>query len=621
MLELINQPNDIKSIMPEDYDLLASEIREFLIDRVSKNGGHLASNLGAVELTMALHLTLDLPKDKLIWDVGHQAYTHKLLTGRRDAFESLRKEGGLSGFPKRSESDCDCFNTGHSSTSISAGLGFVKARELSKEDYCVVSVIGDGSMTGGLAYEALNNAAQLDTNFIIVLNDNNMSISENVGGMSKYLNNIRTADKYLGLKEGIYNSLRKTKHGDVMVETIRRAKSSVKQLVVPGMFFEDMGITYLGPIDGHNVKAVCRALREAKRCKNAVLVHVITEKGRGYEPARRYPDRFHGTEPFDIETGKVCNPAKKLSYTQVFSSAICQLAGRDERIVAISAAMADGTGLKQFAKRFPERFVDVGIAEEHAVTYAAALAADGYRPVVAIYSSFLQRAYDQILHDVCMQNLHVVFMLDRAGIVGSDGETHQGVFDLSYLGSAPNMTILTPKNKWECADMLRYALEMEGPVAIRYPRGEAFDGLEELRTPIAEKRSEVIRTGSEVAILAAGSMVRNALEACDLLEKKGIRATLINARYVKPIDEDCIDLLMEEHRLILTLEENVLRGGYGEAVLSYVNRKNPKFFQSGRVMTLGIPDRFIAQGKRDDLLAGLGLDAESIADTVMRAME
>ena len=445
-LEKIEKPNDIKEIGAENYNALAEEIRQFLIHTISVTGGHLGSNLGAVELTMALHLSLHLPEDKIIWDVGHQSYTHKILTGRRDSFINLRKYGGISGFPKRKESDCDCFDTGHSSTSISAGLGMVKARDLEGGKNTIVSVIGDGSLTGGMAYEALNNASRLETNFIIILNDNNMSISENVGGVSKYLNNIRTADMYLDLKEGVYDSLHgKSKYGDKVVSKIRRVKSSFKHLVVPGMMFEDMGITYLGPVDGHDIQAMMRILKEAKKVRGAVLVHVNTEKGKGYGPAERHPARFHGAEPFDIETGIPSAPRTKANYTDIFSTVMCKLGQRDEKVVAITAAMPDGTGLKRFRNMYPERFFDVGIAEEHAVTFAAGLAAGGLKPIVAIYSSFLQRAYDQILHDVCIQNLPVIFAIDRAGLVGSDGETHQGIFDLSYLSSIPNMHIMAPK--------------------------------------------------------------------------------------------------------------------------------------------------------------------------------
>ena len=518
LLEQITQTNDIKQIAPEDYGVLAEEIRKFLIQSISVTGGHLGSNLGAVELTMALHLFLNLPEDKLIWDVGHQSYTHKILTGRRDGFVNLRKFGGMSGFPKRKESECDCFDTGHSSTSISAGLGMVKARDIQGGNNTIVSVIGDGSLTGGMAYEALNNASRLETNFIIVLNDNNMSISENVGGVSKYLNNIRTADMYLDLKEGIYNSLRgKPKYGDKVVSQIRRAKSSFKHLVVPGMLFEDMGITYLGPVDGHNIQEMVHIFREARKVKKAVLVHVITQKGRGYAPAERHPARFHGAEPFDIETGIPSSPKAKANYTDIFSTVMCKLGQRDEKVVAITAAMPDGVGLKRFRNMYPERFFDVGIAEEHAVTFAAGLAAGGMKPIVAIYSSFLQRAYDQILHDVCIQNLPVVFCIDRAGLVGSDGETHQGLFDLSYLSSIPNMHVMAPKNKWELSDMIKFAVEFGGPIAIRYPRGEAYDGLKEYREPIVYGKSEPLFTEKDILLLAVGSMVKVAKQCARLI--------------------------------------------------------------------------------------------------------
>ena len=546
ILETIEKENDIKKVAPENWNLLAEEIRQFLIHKISVTGGHLGSNLGAVELTMALHLSLNLPEDKIVWDVGHQSYTHKILTGRKAGFENLRKYGGMSGFPKRKESDCDCFDTGHSSTSISAGLGLVKARDIMHQDHTVVSVIGDGSLTGGMAYEALNNAARMKSNFIIVLNDNNMSISENVGGVSKYLNNIRTADKYLDLKEGIYNSLKETRIGDPIVESIRRAKSSVKQLVIPGMFFEDMGITYLGPVDGHNIPAMLKVFKEAKRVKSAVLVHVITHKGKGFIPAERHPARFHGAEPFDIETGLPLKQKTKSNYTDVFSTVMCKQGDRNDKIVAITAAMPDGTGLKRFHNMYPDRFFDVGIAEEHAVTFAAGLAAGGLQPVVAIYSSFLQRAYDQILHDVCIQNLPVVFAIDRAGLVGSDGETHQGIFDLSYLSSIPNMHIMAPKNKWELSDMLKFAIDFQGPIALRYPRGEAFDGLREHREPIILGMGEWIYHEKDIVLVAVGSMVKTALAVREALQLKGYACSIINARFVKPIDTEILNEAVKE---------------------------------------------------------------------------
>lgn len=609
-LEKIEKTNDIKEIGAENYNALAEEIRQFLIRSISVTGGHLGSNLGAVELTMALHLSLNLPEDKIIWDVGHQSYTHKILTGRRDGFVNLRKYGGISGFPKRKESDCDCFDTGHSSTSISAGLGMVKARDLAGGKNTIVSVIGDGSLTGGMAYEALNNASRLETNFIIILNDNNMSISENVGGVSKYLNNIRTADMYLDLKEGVYNSLHgKSKYGDKVVSQIRRAKSSFKQLVVPGMFFEDMGITYLGPVDGHNIQAMMRMLREARKIRGAVLIHAITQKGRGYGPAERHPARFHGAEPFDIETGIPSKTRTKANYTDIFSTVMCKLGQRDEKVVAITAAMPDGTGLKRFRNMYPERFFDVGIAEEHAVTFAAGLAAGGMKPIVAIYSSFLQRAYDQILHDVCIQNLPVIFAIDRAGLVGSDGETHQGIFDLSYLSSIPNMHILAPKNKWELSDMIKFALAYGGPVAVRYPRGEAFDGLKDYREPVEYGKSEKIYQEKEIILFAVGSMVKVALEVRRQLLEKGYSCSLTNARFVKPIDEEAVREACREHRLIVTMEENVASGGFGEKVRDYVD----SLHVNTKVLGIAIPDEYVEHGNVELLKKEVGIDADSVA--------
>ena len=608
ILETIEKENDIKKVAPENWNLLAEEIRQFLIHKISVTGGHLGSNLGAVELTMALHLSLNLPEDKIVWDVGHQSYTHKILTGRKAGFENLRKYGGMSGFPKRKESDCDCFDTGHSSTSISAGLGLVKARDIMHQDHTVVSVIGDGSLTGGMAYEALNNAARIKSNFIIVLNDNNMSISENVGGVSKYLNNIRTADKYLDLKEGIYNSLKETRIGDPIVESIRRAKSSVKQLVIPGMFFEDMGITYLGPVDGHNIPAMLKVFKEAKRVKSAVLVHVITHKGKGFIPAERHPARFHGAEPFDIETGLPLKQKTKSNYTDVFSTVMCKQGDRNDKIVAITAAMPDGTGLKRFHNMYPDRFFDVGIAEEHAVTFAAGLAAGGLQPVVAIYSSFLQRAYDQILHDVCIQNLPVVFAIDRAGLVGSDGETHQGIFDLSYLSSIPNMHIMAPKNKWELSDMLKFAIDFQGPIALRYPRGEAFDGLREHREPIILGMGEWIYHEKDIVLVAVGSMVKTALAVREALQLKGYACSIINARFVKPIDTEILNEAVKDHSLIVTMEENVASGGFGEKVREYLDESG----YQGSLLTISIPDEYVEHGNVEILREEVGIDAYSI---------
>ena len=616
-LERITAPNDIKNIDKQDYDALAAEIRQFLIEKISVSGGHLGSNLGAVELTMALHIALDLPQDKIIWDVGHQSYTHKLLTGRKDGFENLRKYHGMSGFPKRKESDCDAFDTGHSSTSISAGLGLVKARELKGQDNTIVSVIGDGSLTGGMAYEALNNCAKLNTNFIIVLNDNNMSISENVGGVSKYLNNIRTRTGYINLRDNIYYSMLDKPHGNAIIGAVRKTKNVIKQMVVPGMFFEDMGITYLGPVDGHDVNAMVKVLNEAKRVNKAVLVHVITEKGRGYEPAIKHPARFHGAEPFDIETGLPVRKKEKANYTDVFATVMFKLGARNENVCAITAAMAEGTGLKRFKNVYPDRFFDVGIAEQHAVTFAAGLAAGGLIPIVAIYSSFLQRAYDQILHDVCIQNLPVIFAIDRAGLVGSDGETHQGIFDLSYLSSIPNMHVMAPKNKWELSDMLKYAVESGVPIAIRYPRGQAYDGLKEFRDPVKMGVSEIIYEEKDIALLAVGSMVATAVKAREILKEKGYKVTLVNARFVKPIDTDVLDRLAPKHSIFVTMEENVASGGYGEKVIEYVEETGIK----AKVLPIAIPDEYVEHGSVDLLKQEIGIDALSVAERTVAAIK
>ena len=617
LLDSIKGVGDIKNIEPADYQDLAKEIREFLIDKISRTGGHLGSNLGAVELTMALHLFLNLPEDKLIWDVGHQSYTHKLLTGRRDGFETLRKFGGMSGFPKRKESDCDCFDTGHSSTSISAGLGLVKARDLRGGNNTVVSVIGDGALTGGMAYEALNNAAKLETNYIIVLNDNNMSISENVGGVSKYLNNVRTANAYLDIKEGVYNTLKEIPKGEKVVESIRKAKSSFKHLVVPGMLFEDMGVTYLGPVDGHNISEMLHVLQEASRIRKAVMVHVITQKGKGFLPAERHPARFHGADPFDVETGLPTKPRTTANYTDVFSTVMTKLGARDEKVVAITAAMPDGTGLKRFRNMYPERFFDVGIAEEHAVTFAAGLAAGGLRPVVAIYSSFLQRAYDQILHDVCIQNLPVVFAIDRAGLVGSDGETHQGIFDLSYLSSIPGMHIMAPKNKWELSDMMKFALTNEVPIAVRYPRGEAYSGLKEYRAQVEMGKAELIYAEGEICLLALGSIVKTAEQVRELLHESGYKCSLINARFAKPIDDHAVKWAAENHKLLVSMEENVLSGGYGEKVRQVLDGLKLKT----NLVQIAIPDEYVEHGNVELLQKEIGIDAEGIAGRIIEEMK
>ena len=613
-LEKIQKANDIKELTEEELKELSDEIRRFLIEKISVTGGHLASNLGVVELTMALHKVLHFPKDKLIWDVGHQSYTHKLLTGRKEGFDDLRKYGGMSGFPKRKESKCDAFDTGHSSTSISAGLGYVAARELQQEHYNVVSVIGDGSMTGGMAYEALNNASRLKSNFIIVLNDNTMSISKNVGGISNYLNGLRTTQVYSDLKRGVEDTIKRIPgRGERIVHQVKKTKSGIKQLFVPGMFFEDMGITYLGPVDGHDLKTLTKTLNEAKRVNHAVLVHVVTKKGKGYLPAETNPSKFHGTGPFDVTTGETIGGSGKDSYTDIFSKVLADIGKKDEKVVAITAAMADGTGLSRFAKLFPERFFDVGIAEEHAMTFAAGLAAGGMKPVFAVYSSFLQRAFDQTIHDVCLQNLPVVIAVDRAGLVGSDGETHQGVFDLSFLSSIPNLSILSPKNRWEMADMVRFAADFQYPVALRYPRGEAYEGLKEFRAPIEYGKSELLYEESEIAVMFVGHMSFLAEQVREDLKAAGYQCSLINARFVKPLDTEMIRKISENHRILVTIEENVLTGGFGEQVEDFVMREDIPL----KVRTIGISDDYVEHGNVDVLRKEVGLDRESIVKKVI----
>lgn len=609
VLDKIQGPNDVKELKEQELPVLADEIRQFIIDKVSDNGGHLASNLGVVELTIALHRCLNFPQDKLIWDVGHQSYTHKILTGRKKGFDSLRKYHGMSGFPKRDESNCDAFDTGHSSTSLSAGLGMVCARELKKDKYKVVSVIGDGSLTGGLAFEALNNAASLKSNYIMILNDNHMSISENVGGLSHYLAGVRTAKGYTNFKKNVKASLSKMNAiGEELERNIRRAKSMLKQVFIPGMFFEDMGITYLGPIDGHNIEALTEVIEDAKQVEGAVLIHVITEKGKGYEPAQLHPESYHGVGPFIKKNGMAKKPKEEATYTDIFAKTICELAQTHEKLVTITAAMKDGCGLKGFAKRFPDRFFDVGIAEEHAVTFACGLAAGGFHPFFVVYSSFLQRGYDQILHDMCMQNLPVTLMLDRAGLVGNDGETHQGVFDLSYLTMIPNMTVFAPKNRYEFQDAIAFAADFEAPMAIRYPKTDAVRILKEYREPIKLGKSEWIRIGSRVALLAIGTMVETAMEVEELLAKDGIDATVVNLRFAKPLDYEMLDEVLDYHSLIVTMEENVLSGGVGEHICRYVELHSTGV----RVVACGIPDKFIHQGSIKELLEETGLDAQSI---------
>ncbi|MEY8396108.1 1-deoxy-D-xylulose-5-phosphate synthase [Lachnospiraceae bacterium 45-P1] len=609
LLERIEQSSDIRKMKEEEYPVLAKEIRQFLLEKISRTGGHLASNLGVVELTMALHLAFDLPKDKIIWDVGHQSYTHKLLSGRKDGFDDLRQFGGMSGFPKRKESPYDAFDTGHSSTSISAGLGIAQAREILREDYAVISVIGDGALTGGMAYEALNNAAQMKKNFIIVLNDNEMSISKNVGGMSRYLGSVRTRESYADLKKGVDKALSSIPVvGKSLSYGLYLAKNGIKQFLVPGMLFEDMGITYLGPVDGHNVKEMVQVFKEARRVRHAVLVHVITKKGKGYGPAEKNPSRFHGVDSFDIATGKSLKEKLHPSYTDVFSKKICELGKENPRLVAITAAMPDGTGLTKFSKEFPDRFFDVGIAEAHAVTAAAGMASAGLKPVVAVYSSFLQRGYDQVLHDVCIQELPVLFAIDRAGLVGSDGETHQGIFDISFLSLVPGMSIMAPKNLWELQSMLEFGVKFDGPLAIRYPRGEAYRGLLEFTAPVEYGKSEMLYEEEGIALFALGSMVSTGEHVRDKLKSKGYSCTLVNARFVKPLDTEMVDRLCRSHRLIVTMEENVLRGGMGMCATRYIHEHYPDV----RVIQIALPDAYVEHGNVSALREMLGIDSDSV---------
>lgn len=609
ILDKINGPADVRKLTYGQLELLAAEIRRFLIEKTSKHGGHLASNLGVVELTIAMYRVFDFPKDKLIWDVGHQSYTHKILSGRKGGFDDLRQYGGISGFPKRRESEYDAFDTGHSSTSVSAGLGLVQARDLLGEDYKVISVIGDGALTGGMAYEALNNAGNRKTNFIIILNDNNMSISRNVGGVHTYLSQLRAAESYNALKENTKEALNRIPVvGSGMVEKITRTKNSIKQLVIPGMLFENMGITYLGPVDGHDIRSLVTILREASKINRSVLIHVKTQKGRGYGPAEKHPDVFHGVGPFDIVTGKPLGGGGGPSYTDVFSRTICAMAEEDPRIVGVTAAMPGGTGLSAFAKAYPDRFFDVGIAEQHAVTSAAGMAAGGLRPYVAVYSSFLQRAFDQIMMDVCLQQLPVVFCVDRAGLVGSDGETHQGILDLTYMTAIPGMTVMAPKNMWELEEMLRFSASYDLPLAIRYPRGKAYQGLEDFLAPVEYRKSEMLFEEDTLALVAVGSMVSTAEHIREKLKKTGRSCTLVNGRFIKPVDTDMLDRLAANHRFIVTLEENVLRGGFGEQVLAYMEQHHPEV----RVICITLPDAYVEHGDVTLLRSVLGIDSDSI---------
>lgn len=621
ILDNINKPNDIKKISRREYPDLAEEIREFLIQSVSRTGGHLASNLGTVDLTIALHAVLNLPEDKIVWDVGHQAYTHKILTGRKADFEKLRKLDGLSGFPKRHESECDSFDTGHSSTSISAALGMAVANQLNGIDNRVVAVIGDGALTGGMALEALNNVASLNKNFVIILNDNNMSISENVGSMSKYLNKLRVGEHYNDFKVDVENSLSKIpKIGGRLVRRVKRTKDSIKNLIISGGLFDDLGITYIGPVDGHDINAMIDIFNDALKIEHPIVIHVKTVKGKGYKFAEDSPSKFHGVNCFDIETGTeigIQKDKKLMSYTDVFSRTIINLAKENKKIVAITAAMPDGTGLTDFAKAYPDRFFDVGIAEEHAVTFAAGLAVSGYKPVVSIYSSFYQRAYDQILHDVCLQNLPVTFIVDRAGLVGRDGETHQGIFDISFMSAIPNLTIIAPKDTRELVDSLRFAMTYNGPIAIRFSRGTAYVGFRHAEENIILGKSQIIEKGKDVALIAVGNMVEETQRAVDALKEKGVYPTFVNARFLKPLDDELILKLAKSHRYLIVIEEGIKKGGYGEGIESLIleNQINTK------TLVMAIDNQFIEQGSVEELREKIGIDYKNICEKVLEIIK
>lgn len=612
LLDKINSPADVKKLSDEQLKQLAAEIRQLLIEVISHTGGHLAPNLGVVELTLALHKVFTTPQDKLVFDVGHQAYIHKIITGRREQFPTLRQYGGLSGFPKRCESEHDAFGTGHSSTSISAALGMAAARDLQGEDYNVVAIIGDGSMTGGMAFEALNNAGTLHKKMVVVLNDNEMSISKNVGAMSDYLYHLRTGETYNKIKNDIEGWLKNMEFGTDVLKAIRRLKGSVKYLMVPTSIFEELGFTYLGPVDGHDIHGLIEVLQAAKKIDGPVMVHVLTKKGKGYKPAEESPNKFHGTGPFEIATGKkITNPAAPISYTEVFGKTITELADSDKKIVGLTAAMPDGTGLNVFAQAHPDRFFDVGIAEQHAVTAAAGMAAAGMKPVTAIYSTFMQRAYDSILHDICMQKLHVTMCLDRAGLVGDDGYTHHGVFDYAYLRSIPNMTIMAPKDENELRHMLKTALSFNGPISVRYPRGSGV-GVD-ITEPMHELpigKAEVLREGKELCFWAIGSMVQSAVQAADKLKEQGIDAGVVNMRFAKPLDKELLIEHAKRYGKIVTLEEGVLAGGVGSEVLEILD--DAGLLQQCAVLRLGIPDEFVTHGDKKLLFRDLGLDTDAI---------
>ncbi|TCT16926.1 1-deoxy-D-xylulose-5-phosphate synthase [Natranaerovirga pectinivora] len=614
ILNRVNSPSDIKKLSKLELEQLAYSIRAHLLETLSVTGGHLSSNLGVVELTLALHYCFDSPIDKLIWDVGHQSYIHKILTGRKEQLKTIRSFKGISGFPKTKENEHDVFNTGHSSTSISAALGFAKARDLKNEKNHIISIIGDGSLTGGMAFEALNNAGSLKSNFIVVLNDNNMSISKNVGGLSKYLDSLRTEPFYTNFKGDIEQFLKKIpKIGDNVINTVRKSKESIKQFLVPGMLFEELGFTYLGPVDGHNLVDLIQTFKNAKRLNQPVFIHVKTKKGKGYKPAEENPAKFHGTQSFELKTGIVKATNNQETYSDVFGKKIVELANKDERLVAITAAMPEGTGLKSFSKIFPKRFYDVGIAEQHAVTFAAGMAASGLKPIVAIYSSFLQRAYDQIIHDVCLQNLPVIFAIDRSGLVGNDGETHQGIFDISFLSHIPNLTVISPKDKLDLIQGLEFAINHNGPVAIRYPKGKIYECNESIGMPYTIGKSEVIYKEKDIALIAVGNTYETVNKVYKKLKEKNLNVTLVNARFIKPIDEELIKELTREHQFIFTFEENVIDGGYGQKVQYFVKDGCEN---NTIIKCFALPNTYIEQGSITELRYEYGFDENTLLEKI-----
>ena len=609
MLEIINNAEDLRKLNINEKNILAQEIREYILEVVSKNGGHLASNLGIVELTLAIHDVFDLSKDKVIWDVGHQSYVHKILTRRKEELKTIRTLDGLAGFPKTSESETDCFNTGHSSTSISAAMGMAKARDLKNEDHSVIAVIGDGALTGGMALEALNHVGSSRTRMIVILNDNEMSISKNIGGINKLLTRLRAKKKYtISNKKGRKIIEKIPLVGNSIVKGVTKLKKSIKQLILPRMYFEEIGFKYLGPVDGHNIEDLEYLLSRAKELDEPVLIHVLTKKGKGYKPAEENPDKFHGTGPFNIETGESIKKKSK-DYSKAFGEKLIELAEKNDKIVAITAAMRDGTGLKSFSEKYPERFFDVGIAEQHALTFAAGLAKEGMIPFVPIYSSFYQRAYDQVIHDICIQKLPVIMCVDRAGCVGNDGETHQGLYDMAFFKLVPNITIMAPKDFEELTQMMDFAITLKAPVVIRYPRGGEADIKFEKHEKDELGKAEILQEGEDVTIIGIGKMTATAMKVSKMLEKDGINAEVINAKFLKPLDESTIKESISKTKFVITIEDGTKIGGLGSSIKELIVNKN---IEEVKIKSFAYPDEFIKHGSVPELEKVYGLDCESI---------